>query len=346
MQINLFHSRLLIKGSDGSVYLLDSQITGQISDVIPSGDPAFNTSNNPLVISKTGDISEISIAANGSVTQTQLTTASAPLTAGNNPNGSVPLGSVAYNGTYLVGVAANFSGLVVYQKGTTAFRIVRDNFGGSYYSIFISPNNEMVWGSASSPKKVLNLTDLTLTDYAPSGARTTNGNTVYPVGMFGANGRYSSYVLSDRCMLWDTKLGGWMSLFNFPNNPAGTINDTLSGSDVSLVGNARYSYARISKNFAYCVATSSGNGVPNYFARYNIQNGTKIGVNLDNFGFLASGGYQVFEKNAFATITNTSNSDVQYVEINLETGAVTDRGVITVGTRKVTKLVPISGKRS
>jgi hypothetical protein len=300
-----------ISGSTNTAYALDTQLTPNITDVIPAGDPAFNTSTNPLIISS-GQVSEISIS-NGVVTQTQLTTPSVTL--------GTYMGAMAYNGAYLVGVSTSAENpIIVFQKGSTSFQVFRTTTSNGYGSVFINSDGNFVWNNVYL-MKVFNPVTLATTPYTPSSQ---------PSAMFGANGRYLSWIMSDRCMIWDTSNGNWVNLYLYPTyatvDPWGLygVSQTIS-------------YSRISRNYAYCV-----DGTARGYTRYNLTTGVGVGINLDNSNLVASS-YQIFSDVAYATTTNTSNSDVLYVKIDLATGTVSNLGIISSGTRKVVNLKKVNG---
>jgi hypothetical protein len=299
-----------ISGSTNTAYALDTQITSKVADIIPAGDPAFNTSTNPLIISS-GQVSELSIL-NGVVTQTQLTTPSITL--------GTYMGAMAYNGTYLVAVSTSTGNpIIVFQKGSKSFQNFRP-YSNGYASIFINSDGNFVWNNTYQ-MNIFNPVTLSTTPYTPSSQ---------PSAMFGANGRYSSWIMSDRCMIWDTSNGNWVNLYLYPTYA--TV-DPWGPDGVPET----FSYSRIIGKYAYCV-----DGTFRGYARYNLDSGSGVGVNLDNLNLIASS-YQIFSDVAYATTTNTSNSDVLYVKIDLVTGVVSNLGVISSGTRKVVNLKPIKG---
>ena len=307
-----------ISGSTSNVYKLDTQLTGTIKDVIPAGDPAFNTSGNPLVVNYSGQVSDISIDNTGAVTQTELTTPSVSV--------KTYMGSITYNGTHLMAIADSINDpVVVFTKGSAAFQLFRPN-SGTYHTVFINSDGDFIFNDVYKMYK-LNPTTLATSDYAPS---------AQPSAMFGANGRYQTWLMSDRCVVWNTANGDWANLWFYPqytNVDPWRYNEYFPGNPP----NTTFSYARLSDKYAYCV-----DGTLSNYVRYDVTQGTGVSVNLSNYGYIASG-YQIYSNVAYATVTNTNNSDVQYIQINLNDGAVTNLGVITAGTRKVISLTPIQG---
>jgi hypothetical protein len=299
--------------ANGNVYQLNQNITGTITDIIPANDPDFNTSPNTLLISGSM-VSELSISnTTGQVTLTQLTTASAPV--------RTYMGAITYDGNHLIGVSSTFPGWVVYTKGSTSFQIIRDNTGGGYGSVFQYDAGKFVLNYVYIFYTVDPVT-LTQTPWTPS----TQAH-----AMYGANGRYQTYLMSDRCVLWDYSNGNWSNLNFYPQY----LNQDPWG-PTAAAGSPSYSRL-LSNGKAYCVT-----GQLNGFARYDVSTSTGTGFDLDTAGYLASS-YKLFSNVAYATVTNTSNSNVEYIQMNFDTGVLTYLGTITSGTRQVVSLVKMGG---
>ena len=307
--------------SSGAVYQLDKNITGTITDIIPANDPAFNTSPNTLIISNSM-VSELIISTStGQVTLNQLTTTSAPVL--------TYMGAIAYDGTHLIGVASSFQGWIVYEKGSTAFKLVPDTTNTGYYSTFINSQNKFVVGKAIT-KNVIDTTTLDQTPYV----------TQITTGMYGANGRYGSWIMGDRCIVLDTNSGNWVSLNQYPNNVQSSKGNNESDLLFSYTGGVGYSYSRIYGNNAYCV--SGAGKLLSSYVKFNLDTQSGQGFDLNAAGYLASS-YQVFSNVAYATVTNTANSNVEYIQLNFDTGVLTYLGTIITGTRQVTQLVKMGG---
>lgn len=301
--------------STGIVKLLNQSITQNIKDIIPANDPAFNTSSNTLLICNDGVIRELSIDSSGSVTMTDLTDSGAPT--------QTVVGSIAYNGTYLVGVSSTFSGYLVYKKGSTAFKIVRDftNLNGNNNAVFINDLGQFITNQVYN-MYVFDPVALTQVSWSPSTQASS---------MYGATGRYQTYLLSNTCMLWNYSNGNWINLYNYPQY---TTSDPWAPNSIPETHN----YERLtSQGYAYCVDADK-----KAFSRYDVTQGQGVGFNLDNYGYLASS-YQLFNNIAYVTVTNTANSDVLYVQLNFDTGNLTYLGTITTGSRQVVQLVKMGG---
>ena len=299
-------SDYFIDGQTDKAYKIEEEILGAVGDVIPAKDSAFNTSDNALLILAGGQVAELEFIE-GIATVTQLTADSLRL--------QDRYWEMAYDGSYLVGFAARDGNpIVVYEKGSTSFELIRVE-GNGYPNMFINPAGEFVWKEADNQMTVVDPVSLSLTPYetaAPS-----------PQNVYSHRGRYESWVLGDRCMLWNMADGSWINLYFYPQNATANT------------GGARLDYVRLSGKYAYCVdSTFDG------YARYDLENGVGVGVDLARFGLVANS-YKLFEDFAFAEVTNTANSDVEYIEIDFSNGNVTQLGVIKQGSRKVIELQPV-----
>jgi hypothetical protein len=300
----------VISGSSGKVFKVDQNIAG-LSDIIPANDPAFNTSDSALLLLAGGQVLELKVSSD-LVTITQLTTDSLRLLSRGGLN------VIAYDGTYLVGVADSPGNpIIVYKKGDVSFGIFRPNTN-SYPGIFINPEGKFVWNDVHT-MSVLDPVSLTVSPYEPSRQ---------PSNMYGARGRYASWLMSDRCMLWNTANGDWINLYFYPK----FANVDPWGPDAPTI---RLDYSRLSGKYAFCVDHTFSS-----FVRYDIEESTGVGVDLSSIGIVSSG-YEIFEDFAFAKITKAASSNVEYVQIDFSTGEVKNLGVITSGSRTVVNLVPI-----
>jgi len=304
---------------DKTVAKLSKNITSDIKDIIPAGDQAFNTSSNALVVSKSSNIiRELAIDANGNVFLTDLTSASAPV--------QNYMGAIAYDGVNLVASGGTFAGFLLYQKGSSSFKILR--YGSGYESVFIDSLGNFIIGEGSSIRNILNISDLSLTTYLPAPNTPTPFSRTQAGPFYGAVGRSGDWIMGDRCTLFNTSTYNWIGL-----------NSTPVITDVTLIGNPNSpSYSRLYSGMAYCVSNAL-----NQYVRYDLSTGTSVGFNLDSYGYLPMS-YQVFRSNAFAQVANSANSDVLYIEMNFDTGKVIYRGLISNGSRNVVQLVRANGK--
>jgi hypothetical protein len=312
--------------STGEMYELDkSIINGNIKDVIQAGDPSFNSSNNPLLVSSANPanyyadctVSELSLnSSTGAVVMTELTSVNAPVACYG--------GALAYDGNYLIAAANSFAGFVIYQKNSTAFKFFRNANNSGYGSIFINNEGQFIRNQVFD-MYVFDPVALTNTPWSPS--RQADA-------MYGHMGRYKTWIMSDRCMAWNYSNGDFINNGLYPAYKDVGAWDAFSG---GYNPNYNPSYARIVSKYAYCVT-----GDLRGFSKVDLDSKSGIGFDLDKEGFLAKN-YDVFANSAFVTIINTANSDKVYVELDFTTGKVINRGVISQGNRKVVSLLPIRG---
>ena len=94
-------------------------------------------------------------------------------------------------------------------------------------------------------------------------------------------------------------------------------------------------YVRLWGRYAYAIDKNADN-----FVRYDVSTGKGVAVSLASKGYIVKG-FTVFRDLAMVEVVNSLNSDKMFVEVNYETGAVTDRGVISLGGRSVDTFIPI-----
>tara|TARA_B110000879_G_C11145102_1_gene502045 strand:- start:225 stop:1868 length:1644 start_codon:yes stop_codon:yes gene_type:complete len=349
-----FREALLVVKNTGETFEITG-VDGGLSDVMPAQTPGHNSSDEALLV--IGDqIYSLEISSDNTIVLTQLTSPDAQIAI---YSGRVrAAGAFAYDGQYLLGISssavASTATFFIYEKGTTAFRILRpQEYDTNYYlSVLLDDKGSFLFHYASNQFHVLNMEDLTYVshlDYlgiVPIGTSPTNGDPapVYEslcdgnlvnslddcnlsyegLAIFGAVGRFDKWIVGDRATAWNYE--------SFENTgsilcmPDLMINGACDPSYMSMVGSELYA---VDKNKAK-------------YARYDLE--TRIGtfVNLDDSGYLATD-FEVFKDLAMVVVTDSSNSDKVYVEVNLLTGTVINRGVISEGSRKVLEFLPLSG---
>jgi uncharacterized protein YjbI with pentapeptide repeats len=320
---------LYVTGSS-MVFDITSAI-GTISDVIPAHDPGFNNSNTPLVV--TGNIVKyIELQSDGTLKTVQLTTADAPITTG------YP-GDFAYDGTNLMGASTyNSSGNALwflYKKNSNSIKMFRPSGSewntNGYLSSILDDQGRILFHYASSPFYVLNTDDLSFSPLIAQPVGNIPPDSVnfpgyFPSGMYGAKGRYDKWILSDRGVLWNYESNVALCVTSYPNT---TI-------DLTTVVGSSPKYSRLSGQYAFTVDRNMSN-----FVRYDIKNATGVAINLDTNGFLGKS-FIVYKNLAMVEVVNASNSDRKYIELNFDTGLITDRGVISSGSRTVDTFIPLS----
>jgi len=318
-KITLKNSILYVKG-DSSVFNVTNAFSNPIVDVIPANDPAFNKSDTPLIVDSTGLIKFIELMPDGSLRAVDLNTVSAPIYTNY-------AGAFAYDGNKLFG-ASNTSvqsaTYFAFQRGSTEFKIFKPADGSSngYLSTILDDQGRILFHYASGGFQVLNTVDWSYQPLLPTfigefGMPVRDFG--FPMGMYGAQGRYGKWILSDRGTLWNYDTKAALCLVAYPDTEL----------TLSHCGSGTPKYVRLWGHFAYAVDNNMDN-----FVRFDINTGTGVSVSLNSKGYLAKS-FQVFKNSAMVEIVNAANSDKKFVENNFETGAVTDRGVISLGNRTV-----------
>ena len=333
-----FKATILYAKSSGEVYDVTTAFKNEISDVVLANDPGFNNSNSPLVVDSTGLIKVMELQSNGSLVLTDLNTVSAPI----NTNYT---GSYAYDGKMLIGASADSNGFqsatyFVFQKGSTAFKIFRPTGAGwntnFYLSSILDDQGRILFHYASAEFQVLNTNDWSYSTLLPQGSYTLPGTSVVtPTGgvgfvgnMFGAQGRYGKWILSDRGVLWNYETKESACLMTYPNTNATGVDDY---SKCAFGGK----YVRLWGRYAYTVDKNADN-----FVRYDVSTGKGVSVSLASKGYIVKD-FTVFKDLVMVQVVNSQNSDKKFVEINYETGAVIERGIISLGGRSVDTFIPI-----
>ena len=273
------------------------------------------------------------LQSNGSLVLTDLNTVSAPI----NTNYS---GAYAFDGKMLIGTTAGSNGFqdatfFAFQKGSSAFKIYRPGAdrpndrlwgGNSYLSTILDDQGRILIHPGSLEFQVLNTNDWSYSPLLPQ-TYDSSGNPTGGLGwtpnMFGALGRYGKWILSDRGVLWNYETKQAICLATLPK--------IVNGYN-ECAWNPKY--VRLWGRYAYAVDSNADN-----FVRYDMSTGKSVAISLTSMGYLVKG-FTVFRDLVMLEVVNSLNSDKKFVEINFETGAVTDRGVISLGGRSVDTFVP------
>lgn len=337
-----YRSAILVVISSGTTFEITKFITGTIKDVIPANDPAFNLSETALIIDSNGDVRVAEFPTSASFKLTDLTTSSAPV--------ETSVGSLAFDGKYLMASskagAASTATFFVYEKGSTAFKIFRPGSDptaqagqwstNGYLHVSLDDRARFLFHYASLPFYSLDPATQKFQLAFPASDGSSCAPTVSPVcpskfpsNMFGARGRYQKHLLSDRGVLWNYEtLDAWCLM-------GGVVKVSQQGVPEACMPGG--SYARLSGQYVYTVNRDKA-----VYVRFDVETGKSTVVNLDSLGFLAKN-FTIFTDVALVEVVNSANSDRKYVEIDWATGKVTDRGIITAGTRKVVSPVPLGG---
>jgi len=303
---------------------VEVQVDGdQISHVLEAGDQAFNSSDTAVLVFKSGHVRTLAVADDGKVTLKTLTEESLPIKTG--------VGFLAYNGNWLVATSTQRSDVVLaLDANSKAFKIISTAMGSpeipaSKYpgsGVMLDAAGNFVWLEYSQYMRQLNLSTNSYTEWTPAQLRVP--------GSYGVRGRFGEWVMSDRCLVWNTTTGAY-NLLTRPGESASASVAVAEGA----------TYARLEGENAFCV-----NGSGNIFSRLNVATNTMKHFNTDSIGYFFSAGrkFEMFKDKAMLWgAVSTANSDTKIIELNFDTGNVVDHGTIKTGDRKVTELVVVGG---
>jgi hypothetical protein len=225
---------LYVQGS-GNVFIVTSAFKSPIADVIQANDPGFNNSNSPLVIDAVGLIKTIELQSDGLLKLTDLNTLSAPINTDYT-------GAFAYDGNMLIGASSgsnNFQSATyfVFKKGSAEFKILRPvGWSTNYYlSSILDDKGRILFHYASNEFQVLNTVDWSYTTLIPQSAPMMSGSG-FPGNMYGAQGRYGKWILSDRGVLWNYESKASLCLMTYPNSDTSNYDNCAWGGSMCDCG--------------------------------------------------------------------------------------------------------------
>lgn len=300
------------------------QVDGdQISYVLEAGDQAFNSSDTAVLVFKSGQVRTLGVADDGKVTLKTLTEESLPIKTG--------FGFLAFDGNWLVAPSSQRGDAVLaFDANSKAVKLITtamgspiipaSNYPGS--GVMLDSAGNFVWLEYAQYMRQLNIAQSTYTEWKGAALRMP--------GSYGVRGRFGEWVMSDRCLAWNATTGAY-NLLTRPGEGA--------AADIAVAEGANF--ARIEGENAFCV-----NATGNIFTRLNLATNTLRYFNTDTTGYFFSAGrkYEMFKDRAMLWgAVSLVNSDTKILELNFDTGMVTDHGTIKTGDRKVTELVVVGG---
>jgi hypothetical protein len=300
----------------GAVYSVDLP-SDTMTDLIPAHDDGFNTSDSVLFYYSSGMVRALDIGAS-SATLTDLTDSALPLASGT--------GRIAYNGQYLVGLPSDrHDAALVFERSSKSFKIVPENENPMFplypgQAVMIAPNGEFVWNWGAGIYKKIDVVNGTYSNSYLS-------SLAMPNGMYGGVGRSGPWLLSDRCVLWNTETGDVETLGTYDTAPHDAEAPLQYAGD----------YVRMVGSTAYCV-----NHNKTLFVRYNTDTNAVSALNTDTLGYYTKGLYTMFEDHALVEVVNTVNSDHLYLELNFDSNTAIQRGLISNGDRQVVDLITLN----
>lgn len=331
-----YRNAIFLVYANGDTFEVSSSFPNGIANIIPANDPGFNSSNTPLIVDQ-NNVRAAEIQTDGSLKLIELTAAGAPLEA-NASYGYSP-GSLSYNGTYLFGTTsqatASKATFLLYEKGSTAFRIFKPGteWNTNYYlSTILDDNGNYLFHYASGEFYKLNTTDLSFAPLLPQLPAGTPGDPTttpiapaFPQGMYGAVGRFEKWLMSDRGVIWNYATKETKCLVLYKNGAYPDCRPISSSP----------AYTRLFSNYGYTVDSDKA-----IYVRHDFRTGKTVSVNMTELGYLPKD-FIVYKDTAMVEVINSANSDRKYVEVDFNTGLVSDRGVISQGTRQVDTFIKI-----
>lgn len=318
----------------GLTFDVTSAFANGVKDIIPAGDPAFNQSDTPLIIDTSGIVKYAQIQADKTLKIVQLTSPDAPIETSYT-------GAIAYDGRYLLGAsrfdAAQSATYFVYQRDSNSFRIFRpgsSSFGWEtnfYLSTGLDDQGRFLFHYASSEFQALNTSNLSYANAfsPPSNISAPPTTSNFPGNMYGLQGRYGKWLMSDRGVIWNYETKQSLCLMTYPN----TSTSLTNYSNCAWGGK----YVRLWNKYAYAVDRDM-----RLFVRYDLDTGLGTSFNLDTAGYLAKS-FKVFRNLAMVEVVNVSTSDRKYVELNFDDNKLIERGIITSGGRTADTFTSIGG---
>ena len=85
------------------------------------------------------------------------------------------------------------------------------------------------------------------------------------------------------------------------------------------------------------IFTISNNG--RLYTRYNLDDQTEVHVDITDLGIVAGDEFNVFRDLVMIDVTESSDGDRIWLEVNFEDGTAYDRGVIEDGGLKVIEFI-------
>jgi hypothetical protein len=327
-----FSQRTIIIDGQKTVFDIteDFQLESVVS-LVPAKDPTFNISNEALIDFGDGIIRTLNFQDNILAIE-QLSASTVDIRTDR-------LGRFIYDGTTLTGILDDTGSLALisFNKGSTAFEIFRPDPNESGYQ------NMAYLAFGSESEKLLittgrvryldlenNTTDnLSLDINRPDSCHSDESS---PECLFADSlnpgqvflGRHQNWLIDTEAAL---------------NYKTGEYTGQLGClPQVALAcGNAGMFFDYVG-NLIYVVDDSRVK-----FIRFNIETRDYSLINLDEWGYLAGFDYYITPENAYLSVVNSTNSNIEFIEINYDSETVTSLGVITEGSRVVHKFFSPNG---
>lgn len=145
------------------------------------------------------------------------------------------------------------------------------------------------------------------------------------------DGTYGDWIYSSRGLAWNSRTFEstlWLSCWDGDLGKAVDTNTCTEGQAAE--------YSALYENNIWIVGRDKS-----VYLKYDLDTKTAVYVNLDDHGYIALD-YDVFNDVVLVESIFSSTSNKEYIEVNLDTGEVTNQGVIAEGGRVVINFIPVS----
>lgn len=345
----VFSSRTIVINDQKSVFdVTDEFQLGSVVTLIAAKDLSFNDSEEAIIDFGDGVLRGLRFE-NNTVVIEELTATGVEI----NTQGR---GAFIYDGTNLI-VSQRNSGetltLVSFERGSTEFEFFRPypNEYESGYKLVLGAEGEKIlieegrvrylnWEEKSVLGLGLNMPfePNTLNSAHPcfGAIYATDSNESYPVEclylgqdnwLYGGRffGRYGDWLIDERNGAYNYKTGEVSG--NIHCLPTVTASCWMWADFFDQLDNRLYVVSNDRSRFI----------------RFEIGTRDYSLINLDDFGYLADSDYYITPDDAFVNIANSANSNKEFIQINYDSGTVTNLGVISEGSRDVKRFYTPSG---
>lgn len=306
----------------GDVYPTE-EIFSNTAKIIPANHPAWNTSDNPIIISQDNVAIEVIIdeGAGEPITLREITY---------GDTGNKYIGNMLFDGKHSATAATlgNDLGVRLIDVDSDGFKIIRQPEGwGNYYGMFIDHEGDFNWTFVGA---LYTINKETGELYQKWGGHTP--------ATYGNRGRYKTFVMDDRCTVSDyTTTVGVLAADGAVWDEYDQGNTFTIYEASREVGNhgGNPDLSIIEGKYGYCV-----NGGKYSFVRYNFDTDEMVEFNTDTHGYEVVS-YEFGTDKVLIEVIDSSTDDKHFIEYDFHTKAFTDHGVIEEGGRLVVKITPL-----
>ena len=306
----------------GNVYPTD-QIFSNALKIIPANHPAWNTSDNPIIISNEGIAIEVIIdeTADEAITLREITYAD---------GGTNAIGNMLFDGKYSATIAnfGNDAGVRLIDVDSDGFKIIRPPEGWeNYYGMFIDHEGDFNWTYVGT---LYTINKVTGELYQKWGGHTP--------ATYGNRGRYKTFVMDDRCTVSDyASVVGVLAADGavWDQYDQGDTFTLYEAGKTNSFGGYSPNLSKLEGKYGYCV----NDGIYS-FVRYNFETKEMVEFNSDSYAYEVVS-YEFGTDKLLIEVIDSSTDDKHFVEYDFDTKTLTDHGVIEEGGRVVVNIKPL-----